>query len=130
MPEGRCQSCFGERISPVPANQRSFPCLFCCWGASANKANNPDPSVSYALSLSLSACFLRTRFMVSSQGHGTTPNAAALKPVSKCKTQFTANFWAQINLDPYRRPLTLTFLLVSTRGFKLNDNNSSKVKIA
>ena len=28
----------------------------------------------------------------------------------------TANFWAQIILDPYRRPLTLTFLLVSTRG--------------
>ena len=26
------------------------------------------------------------------------------------------NFWAQIILDPYRRPLTLTFLLVSTRG--------------
>ena len=28
----------------------------------------------------------------------------------------TANFCAQIILDPYRRPLTLTFLLVSTRG--------------
>ena len=28
----------------------------------------------------------------------------------------TANFWAQIIIDPYRRPLTLTFLLVSTRG--------------
>ena len=29
----------------------------------------------------------------------------------------TANFWAQIILDPYRRPLILTFLLVSTRGY-------------
>ena len=28
----------------------------------------------------------------------------------------TANFWAQIILDPYRRPLTLTFPLVSSRG--------------
>ena len=35
--------------------------------------------------------------------------------VLKWATQ-TANFWAQIILDPYRRPLTLTFLLVSTRG--------------
>ena len=31
-------------------------------------------------------------------------------------TTQTANFWAQIILDPYRRPLTLTCLLVSTRG--------------
>ena len=28
----------------------------------------------------------------------------------------TANFWAQITIDPYRRPFTLTFLLVSKRG--------------
>ena len=28
----------------------------------------------------------------------------------------TANFCAQIILDPYRRPLTLIFLLISTRG--------------
>ena len=28
----------------------------------------------------------------------------------------TANFWVQIILDPYRRPLTHTFLLVSIRG--------------
>ena len=31
-------------------------------------------------------------------------------------TTHTPNFWAQIILDPSRRPLTLTFLLVSTRG--------------
>ena len=71
----------------------------------------------YALSLSLSACFLRTCFMMSfakDKGQLQTP-----RPYSLCPDQATptANFWAQIILDPYRRPLTLTFLLVSTGGY-------------
>ena len=28
----RSQKMFGERVSPGPANQRSFPGLPCCWG--------------------------------------------------------------------------------------------------
>ena len=35
---------FGERISPGPANQRSFLCLPCCWGANAINATALDPS--------------------------------------------------------------------------------------
>ena len=70
----------------------------------------------YALSLSLSACFLRTRFLLPfAKDKWLFLNAAAY---SLCPIMtLTANFWAQIIFDPYRRPLTLTFLLVSTRGF-------------
>ena len=70
----------------------------------------------YALSLSLSACFLRTRFLLSfAKDTRLFLNAAAY---SLCPSlTSTANFWAQIIFDPYRRPLTLTFPLVSKRGF-------------
>ena len=33
----RSQKKFGERVSPGPANQRSFLCLPCCWGTNAIK---------------------------------------------------------------------------------------------
>ena len=32
---------FGERVSPGPANQRSFLCLPCCWGQMLKRSNNP-----------------------------------------------------------------------------------------
>ena len=85
-------------------------------GANAIKSNNSwSIWTVYALSLSLSACFLRTRFMMSfAKDKGLSLNAAALKPMSKMTP--TANFWAQIIFDPYRPPLTLTFLHVSKRG--------------
>ena len=112
----RSQRMFGERVSPGPANQRSFHGLPCCWGQMLIKQHLLIHLTDYALSLSLSACFLRTRFMMSSQGQGTAPKRRGLVAcVLKWATQ-TANFWAQIIYDPYRRPLTLTFLLVSTRG--------------
>ena len=112
----RSQRMFGERVSPGLANQRSFHGLPCCWGQMLIKRHPLIHLTDYALSLSLSACFLRTRFMMSSQGQGTAPKRRGLIAcVLKWATQ-TANFWAQIILDPYRRPLTLTFLLVSTRG--------------
>ena len=44
---------------------------------------------------------------------GQLQNAAALYPVYSTQT---ANFWAQIILDPYRRLLIVTFLLFSKRG--------------
>ena len=68
----RSQKLFGERVSPGPTNQRSFLGLPCCWGTNAMRSDNPwSIWTVYALSLSLSACFLRTRFMMSSQGQGT-----------------------------------------------------------
>ena len=112
----RSQRMFGERISPGPANQRSFPGLPCCWGQLLIKRHPLIHLSDYALSHSPSACFLCTRFMMSfakDKGQLQTPWFYSLCP--KWATP-TANFWAQIILDPYRRPLTLTFLLVSTRG--------------
>ena len=112
----RSQRMFGERVSPGPANRRSFHGLSCCWGQMLIKRQPLIHLSDYALSLSLSACFLRTRFMMSSQGQETALKRRGLIAcVLKWATQ-TANFWAQIILDSYRRPLTLTFLLVSTRG--------------
>ena len=106
----------GERVSPGPANQRSFHDLPCCWGANSSEATSPDPSVWLCSVFLPISVFLRTRFMMSSQGQGTAPKRRGLIAcVLKWATQ-TANFWAQIILDPYRRPLTLIFLLVSTRG--------------
>ena len=61
----RSQRMFGERVSPGPANQRSFPGLPCCWGQMLIKQHSLIHLTDYALSLSLSACFLRTRFMMS-----------------------------------------------------------------
>ena len=61
----RSQRVFGENVSPDPANQRSFRGLPCYWG---QLLINPHPLIhltDYALSLSLSACFLRTCFMLS-----------------------------------------------------------------
>ena len=112
----RSQRMFGERVSPGPTNQRSFLGLPCYWGQVLVKRHPLIHLTDYALSLSLSACFLRTRFMMSSRGQRTAPKRRGLIACFlKWATQ-TANFWAQIILDPYRRPLTLTFLLVSTRG--------------
>ena len=111
----RSQRMFGERVSPGPANQRSFPGLPCCWGQMLIKRHPLFHLSDYALSLSLSACFLRTRFMMSSQGQGTAPKRRGLIVcVLKWAAQ-TANFWAQI-IWSLPAALTLTFLLVSTRG--------------
>ena len=75
---------FGERVSPGPANQRSFPCLLCCWGAIAIK-RHPWSLWLFMLCLSpYQRFFLRTRFVMSfAKDKGQSLNAAALKPVSK-----------------------------------------------
>ena len=74
----RSQRMFGERVSPGPTNQRSFPGLPCCWGQLLIKRHPLIHLTVYALSLSLSTCFLRTRFMMSSQGQGTAPKRRGL----------------------------------------------------
>ena len=107
----------GERVSPGPTNQRSWLCLPCCWGANANKATSPDPSGwPCSVSLPISVFFTHSLRDFLRKGQGTVSKRRGLIAcVLKWATQ-TANFWAQIIFDPYRRPLTLTFLLVSTRG--------------
>ena len=69
----------------------------------------------YALSLSLSACFYALASWCPSQRTRDNSKRRGLIACVQIVTP-TANFWAQIILDPYRWPLTLTFLLVSTRG--------------
>ena len=73
----RSQRCLVSVVSPGPQISEAF-LVFLVAGASANKATPLIHLSDYALSLSPSACFLRTRFMMSSQGQGTTLNAAAL----------------------------------------------------
>ena len=111
----RSQKMFGERVSPGPANQRSFLCLPCCWGQLLLKH---IPWTLWLIILCLSP-YQRVFYALASW----CPSQRT-RDFSKCRdlivcvqtTTPTANFWAQIILDPYRRPLTLTFLLVSTRG--------------
>ena len=85
-------------------------------GANARKATSPDPSDWLcSVSLPISVFFTHSLHDVLAR---TRDSSKTPRPYSQCPkyaTQ-TANFWAQIILDPYRRPLTLTYLLVSTRG--------------
>ena len=74
---------FGERVSPGPTNQWSILGLPCCWGQVLIKRRPLIHLSDYALSLSLSACFLRTRFMMSfakDKGQLQTPRPYNLCP--------------------------------------------------
>ena len=107
---------FGERVSPGPANQRSSPCLPCCWGQMLIKQQlliHLDCLCSVFLPISV--FFTHSLLVVLRKGQGTVSKRRGLKACVQTMTP-TANFWAQIIFDPYRRPLTLTFLHVSTRG--------------
>ena len=85
-------------------------------GANANKAHPLIHLTDYALSLSLSACFLCIHSWCPSQRTWDNSKRRGLIACVRSTQHKRQNFWAQIILDPYRRPLTLTFLLVSTRG--------------
>ena len=78
----RSQRLFGERVSPGPANQRSFLGLPCCWGQLLIKRHPLIHLTDYALSLPISVFFTHSLHDVLRKGQGTTPNAAALQPVS------------------------------------------------
>ena len=86
----RSQRMFGERVSPGPANQRSFLGLPCCWGQLLVKRHPLIHLSDYALSLSLSACFLRTRFMMSfakDKRQLQTPRPYSLCPIKQHQRQ-------------------------------------------
>ena len=86
-------------------------------GAIANKATSPDPSVWLcSVSLPISVFFTHSLLGVLRKGHVTAPKRRGLIACVLNEQHKRQNFWAQIIIDPYRRPLTLTFLLVSTRG--------------
>ena len=68
-----------------------------------------------SVSLPISVFFTHSLLVVLRKGQGTISKRRGLLACVQTTTP-TANFWAQIIFDPYRRPLTLTFLLVSIRG--------------
>ena len=68
-----------------------------------------------SVSFPISVFFMHSLHVVLRKGQGTISKRRGLIACVRTMTP-TANFWAQIIFDPYRRPLTLTFLLVSTRG--------------
>ena len=68
-----------------------------------------------SVSLPISVFFTHSLHDVLRKGQGTISKRRGLEAYVQTMTQ-TANFWAQIIFDPYRRPFTLTFLHVSTRG--------------
>ena len=73
----RSQWMFGERVSPGPANQRSFHGLPCCWGQLL-KATSSEPSDWLcSVSLPISVFFMHSLRDVLRKGQGTTLNAAA-----------------------------------------------------
>ena len=75
----RSQKLFGERISPGPTNQRSFPSLPCCWGTNAMKATTLEPS---GLSMLCLSPYQRVFYALASwcprKDKGLSLNAAAL----------------------------------------------------
>ena len=111
----RCQECLVSVYHLAPKISEAFTSSLLL-GANAIKATTLDPSDWWcSVSLPISVFFTHSLLVVLRKGQTTSLNAAALQPVSKTTTP-TANFCAQIILDPYRRPLTLIFLLISTRG--------------
>ena len=86
-------------------------------GANAIKATTLDPS---GLSMLCLSPYQRVFYALASwcPSQRTRDCLQTPRPKACVRTVTpTANFWAQIIFDPYRRPLTLTFLHVSTRGF-------------
>ena len=106
---------FGERVSPGPTNQRSFLCLPCCWGTNAMKQQLLGHlNCLFSVSFPISVFFTHSLLVVLRKGQGTVSKRRGLIAYVQTTTP-TANFWAQIIFDPYRRPLTPTFLLVGIR---------------
>ena len=85
-------------------------------GANAIKATALDPSDWWcSVSLPISVFFYALASCCPSQRTNDFSKRRGLIACAQTTTP-TANFCAQIILDPYRRPLTLIFLLISTRG--------------
>ena len=106
----------GERVSPVPQISEAFSVFLVAGGQMLLKQ---QPLIHLnclcSVSLPISVFFTHSLHDVLRKGQGTVSKRRGLTACVQTMTP-TANFWAQIIFDPYRRPLTLTFLHVSTRG--------------
>ena len=115
MPTAEVKSVWWACIT-WPHKSAKLSYLPCCWGQMLSKQHlliHLDCLLS--VSFPISVFFTHSLHVVLRKGQGTVSKRRGLKAYVQTTTS-TANFWAQIICDPYRRPLTLTFLLVSTRG--------------
>ena len=104
MPTAEVKGCLVSVYHLAPQINEAFT-VFLVAGANANKATSPDPSVWLcSVSLPISVFFTHSLHNVLRKGEGTAPKRRGLITcVLKWATP-TANFLAQIILDPYRRP--------------------------
>ena len=113
----RSQRMFGERVSPGLANQRSFHGLPCCWGQMLIKhipwsiwlimlCLSPYQRVFYALA----------SWCPSQRTRDNSKRRGLIACVLKWETP-TAKLLSPNHLRSLPAALTLTFLLVSTRGY-------------
>ena len=111
----RSQKCLVSVYHLAPQISEAF-FVFLVAGANAIKATTLDPS---ELSMLCLSPYQRVFYALASWCPSQRTRDCLQTPRPKAYVQTmtpTANFWAQIIFDPYRRPLTLTFLHVSTRG--------------
>ena len=107
---------FGERVSPGPTNQRSFLCLPCCWGQMLVKQ---QPLIHLdclcSVSLPISVFFTHSLLVVLREGQTTISKRRGL---IACVPNNDTNgkLLSPNHLWSLPAALTLTFLLVSTRG--------------
>ena len=104
----------GERVSPG----FQISCLFSVILVAGNQMLIKLPYLNICLTMRclslISVFFTHSLRDVLRKGQGTVSKRRGLIACVQTTTP-TANFWAQIIFDPYRRLLTLTYLRVSTR---------------
>ena len=106
---------FRERVSPGPQISQTNHVVLVAGGQMLIKPHLLIHLTDYALSLPHQRVFYALASCCPSQRTLDYSKRRGLIACVQTKTP-TANFWDQIISDPYRRPLTLTYLLVSTRG--------------
>ena len=115
MPTAEVKGCLVS-VYHLPRKSAKLSWSSLLLGANANKATSPNLSDWLcSVSLPISVFFTYSLHDVLARTRDSSKRRGLIACVLKWATQ-TANFWTQIILDPYQRPLTLTFLLVSTRG--------------
>ena len=111
----RSQRCLVSVYHLAPQISEAFS-VFLVSGGKCYKSNNSWTIWLFMLCLSpYQRVFTHSLHDVLRKGQGTVSKRRGLRAYVQTMTP-TANFWAQIIFDPSRRPLTLTFLCVSTRG--------------
>ena len=113
----RSQKKFGERVSPGPTISEAFLVFLVAGGHLLLKRLlliHLDCLCS--VSFPISVFFTHSLLVVLRKGQGTISKRRGLVAYVRTMTS-TANFWAQIIFDPYRRPKFWPFCLSVEGGF-------------